>query len=260
VAARAGLIGALTGRDPADVQAEMDALPDGVAWVISEDGRAAGIRVDRTDPPGLMRVHAVDGPAIAPLVADLRAAHPGRRVHVGLRRAPGAAEWLAARGWRLVDRFLVLRRADFAAVPPLPPDVVERGLDDVGIAAYLALDAETFTGVPGHAPWNPDDFARMARDPGFDRDLVRILVDAQGPVGFVYASRPQTVEAIGVRTRARGRGLGRFLLRRGEALLRDRGATATDLLVAESNRRALTLYLAEGYREVERRDVWALTG
>ncbi len=257
MAARARLIAALIGRPLADLQAEIASLPAGVAWVVTDDGRAAGIRVDRTDPPGLMRVHAVDGPAIAPLVDDLQAAYAGRPVRVGLRRAPGAAAWLAARGWTPADCFVVLRRSVFAATPPLPADVEERALDAVGVDTYLELEADAFSSVPGHAPWNADDFARMSRDPGFDRDLIRVLVDAHGPVGLLHAGLPHTVEAIGLRARARGRGLGRWLLRRCEALLRARGATSTELLVAESNRAAVALYLAEGYAEVERRDVWA---
>jgi N-acetylglutamate synthase len=64
------------------------------------------------------------------------------------------------------------------------------------------------------------------------------------------------VESIGVVPRARGRGLGRWLLRRCEALLDDRGAREITLRVAQSNAPAAALYAAEGYAEVSRSVAW----
>lgn len=265
-----GTVAALVGSTPDALRGEIAAFPEGVEWVALQRGGAvvaAGIRVERTDPPALVRLCLEEGAApeaVEPLVAmiEVEAARRGSdRARVGLRRAPGVDAWLRARGYVPSDRWLEMARdGPPAPVPPLPAGIVERGLDEVGPAAFLAVHDQAFRGSPGHVSLSPDDWERIAREPGFDPDLARVLSDEAGPLGLLRGALPPggegVVEVIGLAPRARGRGLGRYLLRRTEALLRARGAAVIGLTVAESNRAALALYRAEGYRERDRREVW----
>ena len=65
------------------------------------------------------------------------------------------------------------------------------------------------------------------------------------PAAVAERAGEHEVETIAVASRARGRGLGRWLLRRCEALLDGAGAREVVLRVAASNAPALALYRAE---------------
>ncbi|HZZ83633.1 MAG TPA: GNAT family N-acetyltransferase [Anaeromyxobacteraceae bacterium] len=136
----------------------------------------------------------------------------------------------------------------------------EVGLREVGTASWAALASDAFRGVAFSPSMSEADAARQATDSGFDEGLLRFVCDGEGPLGVLRGTlSPEAVgevDSIGVHARGRGRGLGRWLLRRCEELLELRGAREVVLRVAASNERALRLYLAEGYAEVERWAAW----
>ena len=91
-------------------------------------------------------------------------------------------------------------------------------------------------------------------------DEIAFLVDEGGPIGMLRGLMASDgtgeVESIGLARRARRLGLGRWLLRRCEELLDERGAREVVLRVAESNAVAVGLYRREGYEEVRRDVAW----
>lgn len=93
-----------------------------------------------------------------------------------------------------------------------------------------------------------------AEDPGpIDPDTPPIFVpllelEALAP-GSWYLNVLATDEAF------RGRGLGRALLARAEAIARAAGHDRVSLIAADTHRDALRLYAAKGYREIARRPV-----
>lgn len=76
------------------------------------------------------------------------------------------------------------------------------------------------------------------------RGWVRMIVDAQGPAGFI-ARDGARILALYVHPRARGRGLGRALLREAKAQ-----SSRLELWVLEANTAARRFYAAEGFAEV----------
>ena len=104
-----------------------------------------------------------------------------------------------------------------------------------------AIHAECFT-VP--RPWSAEEFADLlASDTTF--------LCAQ-PDGFALgrtAGPEAELLTLAVRPAARGKGLGRQLLRQYEAEARKRAATEAFLEVAVDNDAAIHLYRSEGYRD-----------
>ncbi len=79
-------------------------------------------------------------------------------------------------------------------------------------------------------------------------------------VGIVRGARHETrheIAVLAVVPEERGRGLGRALLRRGCAHLRERGAGAITLAVDGQNEKALALYRAEGFEVIRTRQFWS---
>jgi ribosomal protein S18 acetylase RimI-like enzyme len=82
-----------------------------------------------------------------------------------------------------------------------------------------------------------------------------IATVAARPVGFaVVVAKGQRahLDAIAVSERARGRGVGKRLLRHAEAEARQAGARMLALVTADSNLAALDLFLRSGYRVTAR--------
>lgn len=121
---------------------------------------------------------------------------------------------------------------------------------------------DAFAGVGFTVPVTAEDGARIIASPGFDPMLLRFVVDADGAVGLLHGvvaperEGENEVETIAVASRARRRGLGRWLLRRCEALLDAAGGREVVLRVAASNVAALALYRAEAWLERWRRGAW----
>ncbi|HEY8346045.1 MAG TPA: GNAT family N-acetyltransferase [Symbiobacteriaceae bacterium] len=91
-----------------------------------------------------------------------------------------------------------------------------------------------------------------ARDPG---QCVLVYEDELGVGGFIWlvvevepgGRRRGEVVALHVAPRCRGKGIGKLLMKEGEALLRNYGCESVHLMVTVSNERALKLYENLGY-------------
>ena len=241
----------------------------GIAMVRDGEVRACGLSVDRhmaTDgvftlawlaaPPGA-------GGDVADFLSSFEQAAVWRgaaRLRVSIRSAPDAGPILRDRGYSAVNSNIDLRREIAQAPGPLPPGQVERTLDECGVERFLDLANAAFADVPFGAPLSLATAERMFATPGFDRSLVRVVVAGDSLVAFhrssIDAEGVGHIEALGVDRGARGRGLGRWVLRRAGQLLDAAGARSVQLGVTESNGAAYALYLAEGFIEISRREVW----
>ncbi len=268
------LIAALLGRDLAALRAEVAALPDGIEGVaLMEDGApaAVGLWVAKgVAETGRCALTWLAGPAPAALAIveamEARARGMGARtLRVVERDAPGTGAELEARGYRPADAVVGMRRTRPRPPLGLPDGLAEVGLEQVGLEAWAALENDAFAGVGFTVPVTADDGARIVASPGFDPKLLRFVVDAEGALGLLRGvvaperEGEHEVETIAVASRARRRGLGRWLLRRCEALLDAAGAREVVLRVAASNAPALALYRAEGWVERWRRGAWERT-
>lgn len=268
-----GPIAALLGMGEPDLALEVAGLPASVRGIGARDGRgwaAVGLLVEARLHEGrrnLAWLGAEPGArgvaGLRALLAELEAGAAALGVHtLGASSRPGTslAPLLGPAGWRESDGMLQLRAGAPRPVPPLPPGHVERGLAEAGLDAWLAVGNESFRDVPFALPWTAAELERFASQPGFDAELVRVVFDGEGPVAFLRGqvdSRGEgEVEALGVLTRARRRGLGTWVLRRAAELLRARAEGAPTLWVAEANLRARALYEREGWTLVSRRAVW----
>lgn len=266
LAAVAGLLG----RDLGELRDQLATLPDGIEGEALVDGgrpRALGLFVRndaaRTGKCSLVWLSAADPAVAMELVAhaEARAGREGARaLVVREKRVRGAAPLLAARGYARVNAMLTMRRGRRRPVPPLPEGLVERTLAEVGADAWVAIENAAFEDVPFAVRVSRGDAERQMAAPGFDASLLRFLADADGVLGMLRGvfgrDRVGEVESIGLAARARGRGLGRWLLRRCEALVDQRRPREVLLRVAESNAPAVALYRAEGYGEVARDVAW----
>jgi ribosomal-protein-alanine N-acetyltransferase len=115
--------------------------------------------------------------------------------------------------------------------------------------AVLEIEADSFP-----TPWSRRHFLAELGAHRYARNLV--LHGEEGVLGYAclwLVGRELRINNIAIRGSSRGRGLGRALLR---FLLEDaaaRGCREATLEVRPSNRAALALYRAHGFREVGRR-------
>lgn len=263
-------VAAVLGREPGELGEAVAALPEGIEGVALVEGgavRAAGLLV-RSDLPrtgrcSLVWLSAAAAPAALELVAAAEArvrAEGARALVVGEKRVRGAGPLLEARGYAQANAMVRMRRTRRRPVPPLPAGLAERPLAEVGLDAWVAIENAAFEELPFAVRVTRADAERQAAAPSFDAPLLRFLSDAGGVCGMLRGvmgcDGTGEVESIGLAARARGRGLGRWLLRRCEALLDARGPREVVLRVAASNTPALALYRVEGYAEVARDVAW----
>jgi pimeloyl-ACP methyl ester carboxylesterase/ribosomal protein S18 acetylase RimI-like enzyme len=266
-------VAALLRRAPEDLALDLATLPAGAEGLAVLEGllpAAVGLLV-RSDVNATGRASlawlsigpAVPATRVLRLVeaAEQRARASGACVlEVVEKHAPGIASLLERRGYRAVNAVVRMRRASVRDPLPLPAGYSDASLEDAGLDAWVEVANAAFVGVPFNAPLSRGDLERLVGQPRFDPTLVRLVRDDLGTVGFLHGTiaRDGTgeVESIGVVDRAKRLGLGRWLLRRCEQLLDERGARAIALRVAESNEAALALYRREGYVEVARSVAW----
>lgn len=266
-------LAALYGMSVADLAAFVAGLPSSLrpcAWV-EEDRVVAAVIVVAEDLEGerrltFARAAAADAAHSVRLlhwVEHTATASDAQEMEISVRRAPGLEDLLGRRGFTRTNATLHLVAGPPRPAGSLPRGFHERSLDAFPLDVVLRMTNTCFAEHPFTAPLTIEDVERLCAAPSFDAGLFRLLADGEGPVGFlrceVQADGHGEIEAIGVLPRVRGTGLGRWLLRRSEALLAERGATPVSLHVVESNRAALGLYRSEGYVEAERWTVWART-
>ncbi|MCX4705868.1 GNAT family N-acetyltransferase [Streptomyces sp. NBC_01352] len=188
-------------------------------------------------------------------------------VHLHLNVAPTLdTGLLRARGWTVVRRYHVLRRALRPAehLPPTPPAGVrvrscEAEADRVRVhQLYQAGFAE-------HFDFQPRAYGQWLHDIDADRldwSLVWIVsAEDLGDVGFLIARDDREamgwIRSIGVLREARGRGLGGFLLRHAFAAFATRGRDAVGLGVDTANATgAPELYARNGMSVHYAVDTW----
>ena len=239
---------------------------------------AAAPEPDRPVPPPLG--YAQLDPGGAASTGQLVVRPESRRGGVGsalldelLRRAPSrlqlwalgdpaAARALAARrGLVRARELLVMTRslAEPVEQPEPAPGVVLRafvpGADE---DAWLALNARAFAAHPEQGSLTRADLdERMAED-WFDAAGFFLAARGEELVGFHWTKqhpdRVGEVYVLGVDPTAGGRGLGKVLLGRGLAHLRDRGDETVLLYVEGDHDRAVGLYRTRGFT-VASRDV-----
>jgi len=231
-----------------DVQADLHVLPD---------HRGKGIEAVLLDLlEGRGREHA----AAAPAEAD---------VHLALFARPASvvAALLASRGYAHVRTYLRMTIELKAGYPAAgAPEGIEirrfrRGMDE---RAVHGLIEESFSDHFRFAPEPHDDWvSRRVGHPDFDPELWLVAWEGEEPVGAVlpYAfGNLGWVRELGVRSRWRGRGIGKALLletfRAFELRRLDRVSLGVD---AENASGATRLYVGVGMREEERTDLYHLT-
>ena len=113
------------------------------------------------------------------------------------------------------------------------------------------------------AVWAPsrltlDAYERLRAAPGFLPDLDLVLVSPEETFAsycicwFDAPSRSGVFEPVGTHPDFQGRGLGRYVMREGLRRLQARGATTATVSTAAFNRRAIGLYEAVDFHEVNR--------
>lgn len=185
-------------------------------------------------------------------------AQDARRMDVwAYNDSPASAHLAATYGFQPSRRLLHLHRHVTAAPDAAPPDGVTvrafvPGLDE---ERWLELNNRIFQGHPENGAWTMDDLrARMAQ-PWFDPGDVLMAEQRGNLAGFCWikvedrgeTGRVGEIYVIGTAPRARGLGLGRFLLARALQHLRERGVRLAAIYVDESNGAALSLYESLGF-------------
>ena len=155
-------------------------------------------------------------------------------------------------------------RLDPASAPGLPrfaDDLVicwiEPGTDD---ESFTELLNTTFRDHPSPLDVDRETIRRVHGGPAFDPSSILLVApasDRERPIAFCRVGTSHEddgrltgeVRLVGVRAEARGRGIGRELVRWGIEACRARGAVDVYLSVEGENRGALTLYESLGFRQ-----------
>lgn len=176
--------------------------------------------------------------------------------HGDLPAAQDFAKHLEAN--RVRELLVMLQEANEMPKVSVPPGfkirTFEPGVDN---EAWLALNAEAFAEIPDQGRWTSSDLhARLVSD-WFDERGFFIAEDADGMAGFHWTKLPRSsatgeVYVIGLARRARSTGLAQALMDAGIKHLVARGANAIELYVDAKNKRAISLYAAIDFVEVER--------
>ncbi len=143
---------------------------------------------------------------------------------------------LILRPRRPADDAFIYRLSDriFAPYSRHPTGSMASMLSERGAEAFVAEPPLTSAATSGRSP--QAGFIVL----GFER-----LTQPYGPWQRPTLAR---LNAIGVQPDLHGRGVGRFLLDRAEAVARDAGAVSITLMTAEPNIRARRLFLAAGFQ------------
>jgi mycothiol synthase len=201
-------------------------------------------------------------------VVDARVAalppDPSRRaaviVHEQEPHMRGAA---AAHGFR-DERHVLLMSIDQSAAPAPAPDwpsgvsVRSVTLEDAAVLAELSSD--TFAEHPGDNHMTREEMVHHLSEQDARLDISLLATDEVGPVGLVLCYAPPDagyIATLGVRTRARGRGLGTAMLRQAFRAFADDGRPVVRLHVEQTNTTgAIGVYENAGMRREYALQVW----
>lgn len=183
-----------------------------------------------------------------------------------VRRDDLAAEFLAGSGFSPYRQVYEMETTLSTSSPPAPPawpsGITGRGLrvgvDDEDVAMLLA---EAFVDHDGDNVYSTEQVAHLLAGPTTRPDASFLASDGDGPVGaLVSADEPGAgyVMVLGVRRRARGRGVALALLEAAFGAFQDSGQGTVRLHVQAQNRTgAVQLYERAGMHPNVITDVWA---
>ncbi len=126
--------------------------------------------------------------------------------------------------------------------------------DDAALSAFVAVRNRNFREVEGSLDATVEEWRARLVEPGALEGGAMLLLDpGGGPCGCLYAERDEDdgslyLGTIGVDRDKRRMGLARSLVRHALRFGEDRGFGSASLSVNESNAKALSLYLSEGFR------------
>jgi mycothiol synthase len=242
---------------------------------VAEDaGRIAGWVVPRhedltVDLPFRRRGHG-SRLVVAGRVLEAAAGHDLLRLWVPRRDGPEAFARAAGLHHHSSLWKLRLRAGVPVDAPRFPEDVVVRwiepGTDD---APFIDLFNTAFLDHPSPIHVEPVRIRRVHGARDFDPSTILLVApsnDRERLIGFcrigVYCEDDGRltgeVKAVGVRREARGRGLGRELVRWGVRACREREAGEVFLSVEGENKHALRLYESLGFRPVLEWPHWVI--
>ena len=247
-----------------------------LAAVAVEGDEVVGVVVPRHDELIVRRSARRRGHATRLLVPGRaiarRHGYPWLRVMVPLDPASEGRAFATARGFTYDSSMWSMRLPAGHPVPTpkFPADLIVRWLElDRDEEAYVELVNEAFLDHPSPLRVSVAEIRNVHAQAGFDPRMVLLLAAPRDPgrlLGFARVDRYTDdagtaigeVRLIGVRPEARGRGLGRELLRWGITEVRQRGASHVILSVEGANDRALGLYLREGFTTETEWPHWTL--
>jgi predicted GNAT superfamily acetyltransferase len=211
--------------------------------------------------------------AVTPAAAEFLVAHVIARARAcGATRTritvyPGEAlkrAALVAAGFQPAFDFVTLARARAAGDGARWAGPLRRvAVDAMDVEALRDVNNDTFDGVPNSSPFDAEQIREMLASPALDHAATAAYADADGRYqAFVVIMRDAdpsgpfgVVDAIGVRTSQRGRGVAAAIL---DDVLARVDAPQLRALIASSNAASLALHAARGFTELARRVVTEL--
>jgi len=238
--------------------------PD-LAAVAEEDGRVVGWVVPEHDDlmvdlPFRRRGH---GSRLVQAGRLLQAAAGRESLRLWVPRRPSSEAFARATGMAYHSSLWKLRLDPEVPVAPprfgddILPRWIEPGPDD---EAFVELVNTTFLDHPSPLGVDLATIRRVHGNPGFDPSTILVISSAADRDRLIAFCRVGAypaddgrligeVKLVGVRREARGRGLGRELVRWGVHALGERHAMDTYLSVEGHNAHALRLYESLGFRQ-----------
>lgn len=191
------------------------------------------------------------GRALVAAVLDHSADDGGGPVHAwAYNPGPAQARLAASFGMRHVRTIARMVRSLPGPDPRLPAGFRLRAFRPDDVSTWLAVHNEVFVDHPDGGNWREPDLAWHLEEPWFDPELFVIAEDEAGMAGYCWM-KPEGDTAwlyfLGVRSTARGRGLGQALAAEGLARAATLGAVAVQLYVDADSEPAIHTYRALGF-------------
>ncbi|HET6712250.1 MAG TPA: mycothiol synthase [Actinomycetota bacterium] len=188
------------------------------------------------------------GRALVAAVLDHAADDGGGAVHAWAYNPGPAQARLAARfAMRHVRTIARMLRSLPGPDPRLPAGFRLRSFRPDDVSTWLAVHNEVFVDHPDGGNWREPDLAWHLEEPWFDPELFVIAEDDAGMAGYCWM-KPESDTAwlyfLGVRSTARGRGLGQALAAEGLARAAALGAVVVQLYVDADSEPAIRTYRA----------------
>lgn len=188
----------------------------------------------------------------------------GREIALSVHERDTVLAEIAARNGFRFARQVLLMEVDTREVevpaPSWPSDVTARPLTAADAALVGDLLRDAFSEHPGDNDYDDETTAAAMTEPSSRLDLSLVVEDEQGAIAAILANSQTDggyVGVLGVRSRARGRGLGTSCLRHVFRRFAAEGQPVVRLHVEQENTSgALGVYDAAGLRPVHAIQVW----